>query len=77
MSLQRTSIRRQSRSFRPSRTPLLHRPQLGFNTGFDVRKRVPDGAMEGVPDGAMEVVGSTGQSLGYLVTDTGAYIVLG
>ena len=32
--------------------------------------------MEGVPDGAMEVVGSTGQSLGYLVTDTGAYIVL-
>ena len=68
MSLQRNSIRRQSRSFRPSRTPLLHRPQLGFNTGFDVRKRVPDGAIE--------VVGSTGQSLGYLVTDTGAYIVL-
>ena len=69
MSLSRSHIQRQSRSFRPSRTPFLHRPQLGFNTGFDVRKRVPDGAFQ--------AVGPTGTPLGYLVTDTGAYIVLG
>ena len=69
MSLSRSHIQRQSRSFRPSRTPFLHRPQIGLNTGFDVRKLVPDGAMQ--------IAGSTGQTLGYLVTDTGAYIVLG
>lgn len=70
MAISRSSVSR--RSFKPSKTPFRHRPQLGLNFGFDVRPK-----SEGLPAGTGGVYSSGGALLGYLVTAGGNPIIFG
>lgn len=71
MAISRSSVSR--RSFKPSKTPFRHRPQLGLNFGFDVRPK-PAAPVTG---GEFGVYSSGGALLGYLVTDGGNPIIFG